>query len=128
MINSLILAIILFIVSYGSLMRLRLIAISESEAGILRISFFSLFPLFMVYLSIHELVEYKWYWEMLITILVVISTRGFLSQIYIKYFGIKTAPTFSLKDGDYIRYNHHPLNAIISFLIGLVIYLISVLT
>ncbi len=67
----------------------------------------------------------KWYWGLAITIPMLFVAGPLLTNMYVFMFGIKSKWYPSLMAGKHVRDDLHFFNSIITFILGLIVYLIS---
>jgi len=119
------LSLLLFLISIGSMILQRAknpdALIEGSLNGKLLITLGSFLPFIMLFFTIRELWELKWYWNILISIILTYVLSRLLAKFYSSILGYKTKPQPPL----YVRYNMHIIDAIITFAVGLIIFFIS---
>lgn len=122
-------SIILFLISIGSMSLQRAknpdAMIENSSSGMLIMTITSILPFTMLFLTISEIWELKWYWNILISIILTFVLSNILANLYSSILGYKTKPQLSLVQGGYVRHNIHIVDAIITFAVGLIIYFIT---
>lgn len=123
------LSLLLFLISIGSMSLQRTknpdAMIENSSNGMFLMTIGSILPFVMLLLTISELWELKWYWNILISIILTFMLSSFLARFYSSILGYKTKPQLSLLEGGYIRHNIHIIDAIITFVIGMIVFFIS---
>lgn len=123
------LSLLLFLISIGSMSLQRTknpdAMIENSSNGMFLMTIGSILPFVMLLLTISELWELKWYWNILISIILTFMLSRFLAGFYSSILGYKTKPQLSLLEGGYIRHNIHIIDAIITFVIGMIVFFIS---
>ena len=123
------LSLLLFLVSIGSMSLQRAknpdAMIENSSNGMLLMTIGSILPFIMLYFTISELWELKWYWNILISIILTFILSNILAGFYSSLLGYKTKPQLSLLEGGYVRHNIHIVDALITFVIGAIVFFIS---
>lgn len=79
----------------------------------------------MLFFTLSEIWELKWFWNILISIVLVFVLSNILAGFYSSILGYKTKPHLSLLQGGYVRNNIHIVDALITFTIGVIIYFIA---
>lgn len=74
---------------------------------------------------ISDIVNIKWFWSFLIAILFELFLSKLLALFYSSLLGYKSKPHLSLSTLDYVRSNLHIIDALITFGLGFILYLIS---
>ena len=121
-------SLLLFLISIGSMSLQRAknpdAMIENSSSGMLIMTITSILPFTMLFFTISEIWESKWYWNILISIILTFALSNILANLYSSILGYKTKPQLSLIHGGYVRNNIHIVDAIITFIAGLIIYFI----
>ena len=127
---SLILCIVLFIISIGSINKHRKKnpdSIAESSfKGKLLLFICTLLPFITLIISVSTLFDLKWYWSLIISFIGIFFLQDGLSTLYCSIFGYKTKPHLSLFEGKMVRYNMQIVDAVITFVIGLILLLVTI--
>ena len=123
-----IVSIVLSLISIGS-MRIHRIKnadamIESSMIGKSLLSSVSLVSFIMLFLSVENINHSKWYWNFGISILLTLFLSEILSKIYSSVLGVKSKPTMSIRTGGYVRHNVNIIDAIITFIAALILFLI----
>lgn len=122
-------SILLFLISIGSMSLQRAknpdAMVENSSSGMFLMTLGSVLPFIMLFFTVNELWELKWYWNVLISIGLTFLLSQILASLYCSILGYKTKPQFSLLQGGYVRHNIHIIDAIITFVIGIIIFFIS---
>lgn len=122
-------SLLLFLISIGSISLQRTqnpdAMIEYSSNGMLIMTLGSILPFIMFYFTISELWELKWFWNILISIILTFILSNILEGFYSSILGYKTKPQLSLLEGGYVRHKIHIDGAIITFLIGTIVFFIS---
>lgn len=79
-----------------------------------------------IILIISNILNIKWYWSILIYLIISYPLIMFLSPSYFRYFGYKTKPKFNLALGKYIREEVYIIDAFITFLLGVIFFIIGI--
>jgi hypothetical protein len=123
----LILSAILFLISFGSILKHRVENPDSIMEGFLlgkQLLFLCvLLPLIMLFISINSLSDLKWYWNLII-VWVITGFKDIFSTLYSIFFGYKSKPTLDLIAGGMVRYNIYIIDALITFVLGLILFLI----
>lgn len=121
-------SLICFAISFGSL---RLQYSENPDAPINNSDNFTLISiagvvisLGMIYLVLLKLFHLSWYKNIAILLLLAFVFSSFLAKLYGNTFGIKTQPQLSLKEGGYVRYHIRAYDALITFIVGLLSYIL----
>jgi hypothetical protein len=122
-------SIILFLISIGS-MRIHRIKnadamIESSRIGKSLLSAVSLLSFIMLFFTIENINHSKWYWNFGISILLTLFLSEMLANIYSSVFGIKSKPSMSIRTGGYVRHNINIIDAIITLIVGLILFIIN---
>ena len=124
-----IISLVLFLISIGSIRLQRTknpdAMIEFSMGGNLLLSVLPLFAFVMVILNLNNITNIKWYWNFIIAILFNFPLSVLLANIYSSFLGYKSKPSLSLITFDYVKHNLHIIDAIITFVIGLILYFVS---
>ena len=122
-------SVILFIMSIGSMNKHRAknsdSMMENSINGNIILSLFTLLPFIMLVITVNKILDFKWYWNLIISFVISALTWDTLSSIYSSLFGYKSKPSMSLQAGGYVRHNIYIIDALITFGLGLIIYLIG---
>jgi len=119
---------VLFLISIGSMSIHRTknadAMIENSFGGKLLLTVFSLIPFVFLTIVISNIGNLKWYWSFIISIIIIFMLSGILTDIYSSILGYKSKPSLSLRAGGHVRYNLHIFDAIITFVLGLILYIV----
>lgn len=74
---------------------------------------------------ISNILNLKWFWNLLIAIVFAFNLSKILALVYSSFLGYKSKPHLSLSTFDYVRSNIHIIDALITFGLGFILYLIS---
>lgn len=101
-------------------------AMIENNIGgkLLFILFFSITFAILV-TQISNIVNIKWFWCIVIAIFIVLFLSRMSAIIYSTFLGYKTKPHLSSSTLDYVRSNLHIIDALITFGLGFILFLIS---
>ncbi len=122
-------SIILFLISIGS-MRIHRIKnadamIESSIIGKSLLSMVSLLSFIMLFFTVENINHSKWYWNFGISILLTLFLSEMLANIYSSVLGIKSKPSMSIRTGGYVRHNINIIDAIITLIVGLILFFIN---
>jgi hypothetical protein len=122
-------SIILFLISIGS-MRIHRIKnadamIESSIIGKLLLSLVSLLSFIMLFFSFENINNSKWYWNFGISIMLTLFLSEILAKIYSSVLGVKSKPSISIRAGGYVRHNINIIDAIITLIVALTLFIIS---
>lgn len=122
-------SIILFLISIGS-MRIHRIKnadamIESSRIGKSLLSLVSLLSFIMLFFTVENINHSKWYWNFGISILLTLFLSEMLANIYSSVLGIKSKPSMSIRTGGYVRHNINIIDAIITLIVGLILFIIN---
>lgn len=122
-------SIILFLISIGS-MRIHRIKnedamIESSIIGKSLLSAVSLLSFIMLFFSVENINHSKWYWNLGISIVLTFLLSEIFANIYSSVLGIKSKPSMSIRTGSYVRHNINVIDAIITLVMALVLFVIS---
>lgn len=122
-------SIILFLISIGS-MRIHRIKnadamIESSIIGKSLLSMVSLLSFIMLFFTVENINHFKWYWNFGISILLTLFLSEMLANIYSSVLGIKSKPSMSIRTGGYVRHNINIIDAIITLIVGLILFFIN---
>ena len=122
-------SIILFLISIGS-MRIHRIKnadamIESSIIGKSLLSMVSLLSFIMLFFTVENINHFKWYWNFGISILLTLFLSEMLANIYSSVLGIKSKPSMSIRTGGYVRHNINIIDAIITLIVGLILFIIN---
>lgn len=98
--------------------------IESSMIGKSLLSAVSLVSFIMLFLSIENINHSKWYWNFGISILLTLFLSEILSKIYSSVLGVKSKPAMSIRTGGYVRHNINIIDATITFIAALILFLI----
>jgi len=123
----LILSIILFIISIGSMKKHREknqdAAMEFSIKGKILLSSLTLLPFIMLVVSMNTLLDLRWYWSLIISVVVTILFMNIFTTLYISKFGYKRKMDKIILDlGGYP--NLHIIDALITFALGVILYIV----
>lgn len=120
---------ILFLISIGSMRIHRTknadAMIENSISGKLLLSALPLLSFVMLILNLNNITNIKWYWNFVIATLFTFLLSVLLANIYSSILGYKSKPSISLMAGGYVKHNLHIIDAIITFVIGIILYFVS---
>jgi hypothetical protein len=119
---------LLFLISIGSMNLQRTknpdAMIESSTNGSLFMSLGSILPFVMLFFTMSAIWELKWFWNILISTILTFMLSTFLAGFYCSILGYRSKPQFSLIVGGYVRHNIHIVDAIITFAVGVVIFIL----
>ncbi len=123
-----IISIVLFLISIGS-MRIHRIKnadamIESSIIGKSLLSGVSLLSFIMLFLSVENINHANWYWNFGISILLTFLLSEIFARVYSSVIGFKSKPSLSINAGGYVRHNVNIIDAIITFIAALLLFLI----
>jgi len=87
--------------------------------------FFILLSFLMLSRSIHNITEIKWFWNLVIVFLSYFILSKLLVIIYSSIFGFKSKTRMNWTTGSYGRHHLPYMDAIITFIIGLILFLMT---
>jgi|694.fasta_scaffold64953_1 hypothetical protein len=121
-------SIILFLISIGS-MRIHRIKnadamIESSIIGKSLLSMVSLLSFIMLFFTVENINHTKWYWNFGISILLTLFLSEIFANIYSSIIGIKSKPVMSIRASGYIRHNINIIDAIITLIVALILFII----
>ncbi len=119
----------LFLISIGS-MRIHRIKnadamIEGSVIGKSMLSAVSFLSFILLFFSIEYINHSKWYWNFGISILLTLFLSEMLANIYSSVLGIKSKPSMSIRTGGYVRHNINIIDAIITLIVGIILFIIN---
>ncbi len=124
-----IVSVVLFLISIGSMRIHRLknadAMIESSRIGKSLLSAVSLLSFIMLFFTVENINQFKWYWNFGISILLTLFLSEMLANIYSSLLGIKSKPSMSIRAGGYVRHNINIIDAIITLIFGLILFIIS---
>jgi len=120
---------VLFLISIGS-MRIHRVKnadamIESSIIGKSLLSMVSLLSFIMLFFTVENINNSKWYWNFGISILLTLFLSEMLANIYSSVLGIKSKPSMSIRTGGYVRHNINIIDAIITLIVGLILFIIN---
>ena len=120
---------VLFLISIGS-MRIHRVKnadamIESSIIGKSLLSMVSLLSFIMLFFTVENINHFKWYWNFGISILLTLFLSEMLANIYSSVLGIKSKPSMSIRTGGYVRHNINIIDAIITLIVGLILFIIN---
>jgi hypothetical protein len=119
---------LLFLISIGSMNIHRTknsnAMIENSITGKLLLTVLPLLSIAFLTITISNIAHLKWYWSIIISIISVFLLSGLLANIYSSILGIKSKPMLSIEAGGYVRQNLHIIDSLITFCLGIVLFLI----
>lgn len=120
---------VLFLISIGS-MRIHRVKnadamIESSIIGKSLLSMVSLLSFIMLFFTVENINNSKWYWNFGISILLTLFLSEMLANIYSSILGIKSKPSMSIRTGGYVRHNINIIDAIITLIVGLILFIIN---
>ena len=122
-------SIILFLISIGSMRIHRMknadAMIESSIIGKSLLSMVSLLSFIMLFFTVENINNSKWYWNFGISILLTLFLSEMLANIYSSVLGIKSKPSMSIRTGGYVRHNINIIDAIITLIVGLILFFIN---
>lgn len=125
----LILSAIFFIISIGSILRQRELnadaIINTSVSGRLFLMALPLASFILLIICVAKITTLRWFWNIPIAFVIHIVLWNFLTDIYSSSVGAKTKPQLSLFEGKMVRYNNYFIDAIITFGLGIIIFLFA---
>ena len=121
---------VLFLISIGS-MRIHRVKnadamIESSIIGKSLLSMVSLLSFIMLFFTVENINNSKWYWNFGISILLTLFLSEMLANIYSSVLGIKSKPSMSIRTGGYVRHNINIIDAIITLIVGLILFIINI--
>jgi hypothetical protein len=121
---------VLFLISIGS-MRIHRVKnadamIESSIIGKSLLSMVSLLSFVMLFFTVENINNSKWYWNFGISILLTLFLSEMLANIYSSVLGIKSKPSMSIRTGGYVRHNINIIDAIITLIVGLILFIINI--
>ncbi len=135
----LVLSIVLFIISMGSVNNHKARNSDIEYAGVCSdmnlpksfsynsvLSFFTLLIFTMLFISVNTLFDLKWYWNLLIAF-AISGFRDVFSLVYRLKFGYSSKSYPSLLGSGVRRCNMPLIDALITFILGIILYLISII-
>jgi hypothetical protein len=99
--------------------------IENSTIGKSLLSVVSLLSFVMLFLNVNNINHAKWYWNFGISILLTFLLSEMFAKIYSSVLGIKSKPSMSIRAGGYVRHNINIIDAIITLIVALVLFIIS---
>ena len=99
--------------------------IENSTIGKSLLSGVSLLSFVMLFLNVNNINHSKWYWNFGISILLTFLLSEMFAKIYSSVLGIKSKPSMSIRAGGYVRHNINIIDAIITLIVALVLFIIS---
>jgi hypothetical protein len=119
----------LFLISIGS-MRIHRIKnadamIEGSVIGKSMLTAVSFLSFILLFFSIENINHSKWYWNFSISILLTLFLSEMLANIYSSVLGIKSKPSMSIRTGGYVRHNINIIDAIITLIVGIILFIIN---
>jgi len=122
-------SIILFLISIGS-MRIHRIKnadamIESSRIGKLLLSMVSLLSFMLLFFNVENINHSKWYWNFGISILLTLFLSEMLANIYSSVLGIKSKPSMSIRTGGYVKHNINIIDAIITLIGGIILFILN---
>lgn len=119
----------LFLISIGS-MRIHRIKnadamIEGSIIGKSLLSAVSLLSFILLFFSVENIYHFKWYWNFGISILLTLFLSEMLANIYSSVLGIKSKPSMSIRTGGYVRHKINIIDAIITLIVGIILFIIN---
>jgi len=120
------LSLILFLISIGSINLHRAknpdTIIENSTIGKLIMTVSLTLPFVLLIFTVSEIWGYKWYWNILISIILTFLLSSILTVFYSIIIGYKTKPQISFFEGGNFRYKIHIIDSIITFVVGRINY------
>lgn len=122
-------AAILFIIAIGSILKQR----QKNSDAMLGASVFGQLSMYLIpiasfvllILCITKITTLRWFWNIPIAFLVHTVSWEFLTDFYSSVFGIKTKPQISIFQGGMVKHNLHFVDALVTFGLGLVFFIIT---
>lgn len=99
--------------------------IENSISGKLLLSALPLSAFVLLVLNLNNIINIKWYWNFGIATFFTFLLSVLLANIYSSILGFKSKPSPSLMTGTYVKHNLHIIDAVITFVIGLILYFVS---
>lgn len=119
----------LFIISIGSVYKQKEkhpdSLIVNSEIGKIKLFLLILLATIMLIITANTILDFKWYWNLIILFIMYVFTSDILVRIYSSLFGYKSRPLMSLAAGGRIRHNIYIIDAVITFAIGFILFVIA---
>lgn len=100
--------------------------IESSRIGKSLLSLVSLLSFIMLFFTVENINNSKWYWNFGISILLTLFLSEMLANIYSTLLGIKSKPSMSIRTGGYVRHNINIIDAIITLIVGLILFIINI--
>ncbi len=129
---TLILSAIAFIVSFGSWSNFERqrknepILFESSAIGALIITVTPILCFIMLNLTLNKLIDVSWFWNLLISIVLMVLLSNLLAEIYALFLGIKSTKKIDLMTGEMNKkVNIYIMNAFITFGVGVILYFIG---
>jgi len=79
----------------------------------------------LLFFSVENINHSKWYWNFGISILLTLFLSEMLANIYSSVLGIKSKPSMSIRTGGYVRHNINIIDAIITLIVGIILFIIN---
>ena len=121
------LSILLLLISIGSMIIHRIknedALIENSISGKLLLTIIPLISFVLITNLISTILSIKWYWSIFIGIIIIFVLSGVLANFYSSILGYKTKPKLSLIAGGYVKHNLHIIDSVITFILGLILYI-----
>jgi hypothetical protein len=122
-------SIVFFLISMGS-MRIHRIKntdamIESSLIGKSLLSGMTLLSFIMLFISVENINHATWYWNFGISILLTFFLSEILAKIYCTVLGVKSKPSMSIRSGGYVRHNINIIDAIITLIVALILFMIN---
>lgn len=98
--------------------------IESSIIGKSLLSMVSLLSFIMLFFTVENINHTKWYWNFGISILLTLFLSEIFANIYSSIIGIKSKPVMSIRASGYIRHNINIIDAIITLIVALILFII----
>lgn len=122
-------SLILFLISKGSIKLHRLknqdALIEGSTNGKIVLLAISLVQFAMIFKTINDITSFNFFWVLIITIGAEVVFSKLLADLYSSVLGYKSKPTISYLESGFVKHNLHLVDALITFVIGLIFYFLT---
>lgn len=122
-------SLILFLISKGSIKLHRLknqdALIEGTTNGKIILLAISLVQFALIFKTINDITRLNFFWIFIITIGTEVILSKPLADLYSSILGYKSKPTISYMEGGFVKHNLHLVDALITFIIGLIFYFLT---
>lgn len=129
LINPNFISLSLSLIAYGSLSLHRKYnndaQIEFAEIGKLIFAILPFCLIYLMYLNIEKIFNYKWYFCIIIAMLFIAFFSYHFALLYSKFFGFKSKPFFSLEAGGEVRLNLYYKNFFLTGFLAIITYLLN---